>query len=254
MSLHVESTGAGPDLVLLHGWAMHGGVFDALAAAFAARYRVHCIDLPGHGQSPFDARITDLDALAATLEPHIPRHAVVLGWSLGGLLALTLAARARPRALILVSSTPKFVANEDWPQGMPQDVFAQFSARLQSDFKGTVDDFLRLQVRGDMHAAATFSALQSRLLQHPPQPRALQLGLEILRDSDQRAALPTITVPTLVVAGEHDRITHPRAAAYTAQHLPRAHFHLIKRAGHAPFISHRDEFTGALDAFLAEQP
>jgi len=47
--LHVESTGEGPPLVLLHGWAMHGGLFAPLVPALARRYRVSVVDLPGHG-------------------------------------------------------------------------------------------------------------------------------------------------------------------------------------------------------------
>ena len=50
--LHVESVGAGPAVALLHGWAMHGGLFGPLAARLADRHRVHAVDLPGHGHSP----------------------------------------------------------------------------------------------------------------------------------------------------------------------------------------------------------
>ena len=51
MSLQVERRGDGPDLVLLHGWGMHGGVWDELVPRLAARFRVHVPDLPGHGRS-----------------------------------------------------------------------------------------------------------------------------------------------------------------------------------------------------------
>lgn len=252
MNLHVQIIGRGADIVLLHGWAMHGGVFDEIIETLSTRYRVHCIDLPGHGRSEFDARITNLEQLTAAIAVHIPAHAYVLGWSLGGLLAMQLAARMPLRGLALVSSTPKFVASDDWDRGMSQAVFAQFSSHLQNNFTGTVEDFLRLQVRGDLNAAETFGTLKTRLLQHPPQLAALQLGLAILRDSDSRALLSSITIPSLIVAGEHDRITHPRAGEYMAMQLSRARLHVVKRAGHAPFISHRAEFMNELTAFLAE--
>ena len=51
MTLHVESVGAGAPLVLLHGWALHGGIFAPLLPELSMRYRVHVIDLPGHGHS-----------------------------------------------------------------------------------------------------------------------------------------------------------------------------------------------------------
>src|SRR4030095_9593514 len=90
MSKHVEAAGAGPPLVLLHGWALHSGIWGELPATLARRYRVHAVDLPGHGYSPAiapltaDAVVRALDrALASEREP-----LTVLGWALGGPLAL----------------------------------------------------------------------------------------------------------------------------------------------------------------------
>ncbi|HNE00663.1 MAG TPA: pimeloyl-[acyl-carrier protein] methyl ester esterase, partial [Plasticicumulans sp.] len=47
--LYCQSWGSGPDLVLLHGWGMHGGVWDDTVEAFIDDWRVTVIDLPGHG-------------------------------------------------------------------------------------------------------------------------------------------------------------------------------------------------------------
>jgi pimeloyl-ACP methyl ester carboxylesterase len=52
MSLHVESTGSGPPLIVLHGWAMHSGLWVPALPKLASRFRVHLVDLPGHGRSP----------------------------------------------------------------------------------------------------------------------------------------------------------------------------------------------------------
>ncbi|HRA24442.1 MAG TPA: alpha/beta fold hydrolase, partial [Usitatibacteraceae bacterium] len=51
MALHVELAGQGPDLVLLHGWGLHGGVWQGLARELAPAFRLHLVDLPGHGHS-----------------------------------------------------------------------------------------------------------------------------------------------------------------------------------------------------------
>lgn len=252
MSLHVEVQGAGTDLVLLHGWGLHSGVWDEVAQALAQRYRVHCIDLPGHGRSPWNAGIHSLEQLAEAVAAQAPQPAVLVGWSLGGLVAMHLARRLPLRALVLNSSTPKFVAAPDWPHGMRTEVFAQFSTRLHADFQGTIEDFLYLQVRGDLNAPATLRTLKSRLLQHPPQEQALLMGLTILRDSDLRAELPHLRLPTLVVCGQHDRVTPTAAGRYLAEHLPQGRLVEIKRAGHAPFVSHRAEFLAELDGFLAQ--
>ena len=49
MHLHLE--GHGPPLVLIHGWAMHGGVFAPLLRELSAHFECHVVDLPGHGLS-----------------------------------------------------------------------------------------------------------------------------------------------------------------------------------------------------------
>ena len=85
--LHVEVAGSGPPLVLLHGWAMHGGVFAPLVARLRDTYTLHLVDLPGHGGSRQCAVPLALDACARAIVDAVP-VAPWLGWSLGGLLAL----------------------------------------------------------------------------------------------------------------------------------------------------------------------
>jgi len=253
MNVYVDITGEGADIVLLHGWAMHGGVFNEVASLLAQRYRVHNVDLPGHGRSDADESIGTLDQLTAQILPHVPQRAVVVGWSLGGQIALQLATCLSLRALVLISATPKFVADATWPYGMQPNVFAQFFAKLHQNIDSTVQDFLSLQVRGDVHAMQTLKALRSNLLQHPANPRMLETALTMLRDMDLRPILPRINVPALLIAGEHDRIAHPRATQATQDLMPEAQYLEIKRAGHACFLSHREEFVAALNQFLIQQ-
>jgi pimeloyl-ACP methyl ester carboxylesterase len=78
--------------------------------------------------------------------------------------------------------------------------------------------------------------------------------LEILRTSDLREQLGSIRQPTLVFAGEHDRLTPPSACEYLADHIPNAEFRLFTRAAHALFISHPEKFTLELLTFLASHP
>ena len=86
MSLHVEVVGKGPPLVLLHGWAMHGGVFAPLVARLRDRYTLHIVDLPGHGLSRDCDIPLALDPCVEAIAAHVP-PAPWCGWSLGGLIA-----------------------------------------------------------------------------------------------------------------------------------------------------------------------
>lgn len=254
MRLHVEIRGEGPDLVLLHGWALHGGIWGSWLDELERHARLHIIDLPGHGHSDWSTAIGDLDGLARAVFPGVPADAALLGWSLGGLVALELARRhpGHVRALVLVTTTPKFLAGPGWEHGMGPEVLEAFTQGLATDYRATVQSFLALQTRGDERASETLRLLRSRLASHgDPDPRALEAGLGILRNADLRDALPRIAVPTLVIAGEHDRLTPASAGRELAATLPVARFKLIERSGHAPFLSHPGEMLTELTGFLA---
>ena len=252
--LHVEIRGAGPDLVLLHGWALHGGMWGPWIDVLARRARLHLIDLPGHGRSSWPAGTSTLRELARAVSPHVPNGAAVLGWSLGGMVALELA-RSRPgdlAALVLVATTPCFLAREDWPAGMNPNVLDGFAAGLAGDYRRTLSNFLALQTWGDENATQALRSLRANLDAHgEPDPQALVAGLGILRTADLREHLAAIAVPSLVIAGEHDRITPVAAGRELATRLPSARFVELPKAGHAPFLSHPDAVLQEVEDFLA---
>jgi len=91
MDLHVDTTGHGPPLVLLHGWAMHSGVFSALAERLREAHTLYLVDLPGHGYSRASRLPLAPEPVTRALLDTLP-PAIWLGWSLGGLFALHAAA------------------------------------------------------------------------------------------------------------------------------------------------------------------
>ena len=104
--------GEGPELVLLHGWAMHSGIWGRLVDNLALDFRVNLVDLPGHGINRHIPLPRELDELAAMILSELP-PAIWMGWSLGGLVTLA-AAMQQPEKVqkaILVSATPSFRSN-----------------------------------------------------------------------------------------------------------------------------------------------
>ncbi len=252
MSLHVESYGSGAPLVLIHGWGMHGGIWDNVVPQLGQHFRVHCVDLPGHGMSAPQGDFS-LEALVTILSAEFDEPLNVCGWSLGGQVALRWAQHApqQVRRLVLVASTPCFAERDDWKFGMAASSLQQFAAELERDHAATLRRFLALQLRGSANECGLLADLRSRLFSRgEPDINALRGGLEILRDADLRAELPTIRQPVLLIAGERDKLTPPEASFYMAQTLHDARVVEIPGAAHAPFLSHPEIFVELITDFL----
>ena len=265
-ALHVETQGNGAPLLLIHGWGMHGGVWEDVAQKLAANFQVFCVDLPGYGLSvgrDSTLRVGELgespdlalDAIVGQLSAQFNAPLAVCGWSLGGQIALRWAARepAKVRRLILVTSTPCFRTRPDWPNGMAGEVLAQFAAELERSHHATLRRFISLQLRGSENERELSILLRERLFSRgEPEMKTLRAGLNILRDADQRSELGQIKQPTLVIAGERDKLTPPEASYYLAKAIPHARLVEVKGAAHAPFLSHPDFFVEQLKNFLHE--
>ncbi len=253
-TLHVEITGHGPPLVLLHGWAMHGGIFAPLVDALRAHRTLHVVDLPGHGESRDVGVALTLDAVTQAVLDAVPT-APWCGWSLGGLIALHAASRQPSRipALVMLCATPKFVMSPDWPHGMPMAVMRGFADGLRSDWRATIERFIALEAFGSNQMRDELALLRDQVLARgEPEPRVLATGLQLLEAADLRTVLPTLAVPSLWLAGQRDRLVNPQAMRISAELAPCGHFINIPHAGHAPFLTHAEAVgRGVLD-FLAE--
>jgi pimeloyl-[acyl-carrier protein] methyl ester esterase len=255
VTARIKTRVRGLDVVLLHGYALHSGIWGPWLTPLSEHAELHPVDLPGHGGRPWTSEIRTLEALAHAVADQAPPGAIIIGWSLGGMVALELArqAPANLRGLVLLATTPRFATGEDWPHGIDPGTLEEFGRGLVGDYDRTVRDFLALQVHGAADPHSTLRQLRAGLRGQPaPDPRALAAGLEILRRSDLRCALPAIEVPALVIAGTHDRLTMPGAGDYLAQALPMARLRRIDGAGHAPFLSHPAAVLAEVTAFMAE--
>ncbi len=245
-------TSSKPVLALLHGWGMNARVFDALADALAPDFAVRALNLPGHGGR---AALSDnsLSAWAEDLVQALPDASIVLGWSLGGLVALRAALDAPQKIsrLILLSVTPRFVTATDWACAMQHADLEALGADLRADTRATLLRFLSLQTRGMAQQKTRLYALRHALLASPlPQPEALAAGLAILQHTDMRADIPAVAQPTLVLHGALDTLAPPAAGAWLAAHLPDACEVNFAPAAHAPHLSHCAEVAAAIRANL----
>lgn len=250
--LHCRRVGQGPDLVLLHGWGLHAGIWEPVIEPLSTRFRLHLYDLPGHGHSASTQHLT-LDSLCAALAEAAPAQAYWLGWSLGGMVALAFAARHPQRVtrLVLAASNPRFTAADDWPHAMAPEVLEEFACALGEDYAATLNRFLGLVARGAPDNAVLRTLRQAMKSAPAPTVDGLRSGLEILRTADLRERVPALAMPTLLLAGARDTLVPVAALRALVERHPQLQLREFAQAGHVPFISHPQEFVAALMEFLA---
>ena len=251
-----RSTAADPDsvddLVLLHGWGLHSIVWDDVMPGLLAHFRVTVIDLPGMGQSPLPAGDYDLDFLVTQISPLLPERCHLMGWSLGGLLALRLAHSwpERIASVVTVACSPRFVQARDWPAALPAEVLDKFMEVFEEDKEGTLIRFLALNCKGADTMRDDVRKLKEILyFCGLPADRALRGGLQILRETDLRNWVGELAQPLLMLFGGEDNIV-PAAVAPQIENLaPSAQLAVQKGVAHVPFLSAPDIFLQAVRDF-----
>jgi pimeloyl-[acyl-carrier protein] methyl ester esterase len=252
MTLAFTSLGSGADLVLLHGWGMHSGVWDGFAQGLGAHYRLCLIDLPGHGDSPYGGERALAEWSRSCLQV-APKQATWLGWSLGALLALQAALQEPQRvsAILGLCGTPRFVQTHDWPHAMLKQTLQAFIVASQQDHRKTLERFLSLQLRGGDDSLETLRRLRGLIRTRPePHPAALEAGLNLLKGVDLRDELAQLVCPSGWLFGERDTLVPAAVALSLNEWLPRAITRVVPDTAHAPFLSHPAATLAVVHALL----
>lgn len=249
MKLISRTVGHGPHLVLLHGWGLNSGVWQPLIEKIQSVFTVTTIDLPGFGlnHNAMPA-LYDLPTVAQLVAQHIPAQSIVLGWSLGGLVAqqIALSAPEKINQLILVATSPKFTEDADWP-GINRKVLANFKTQLDSDLSNTISRFLAIQAMGSPTAKQDVKAIKLQVDAYPQaNPVALSAGLNILEQSDFRTQLSQFNCPIHFLLGRLDSLV-PIKIVEAMQNLnANLDFTVFAHSSHAPFMSEAERFAAYL--------
>jgi pimeloyl-[acyl-carrier protein] methyl ester esterase len=252
-----QEAGSGLPLVLLHGWSLSGCAFHELAELLDG-YRLLLPDLPGHGQSSPPTAATRpalADDIAGWLATVAPGQVLLGGWSLGGMVALDLAARPDTPVdrLLLLATTPRFTSASGWPFGLPAAQVRALRRNLERRFEATLGDFFALTFADGEAGADRLRAIRSFAVRPGglPDRAAAAALLELLAMQDQRAVLPAVVCPALVLHGTLDRVTPVGAGRALAGALPHGRLHEIAGAGHAPHWTRPGEVAAVIREFCA---
>jgi len=243
------------NMVVVHGWGMHGIVWDDIMPRLLEKFHVTVVDLPGMGRSPLPGGEYNLDYLTEHILNVAPDKAVWLGWSLGGTIAMNVAIRYPERVcgLITVASSPCFVATPRWPMAISGEILQGFADLLVEDWEGTLIRFLALQCKGSLTLKEDIRKLKDIVyFCGLPAPQALRGALEVLRATDLLDQLSAIACPTLHVYGERDNLVPVGVSTCIRDYQPDAELAVIKGVSHVPFLSEPDLFVQSIVDFLKE--
>lgn len=236
-----------PAIVMLHGWGMGSAVWGPVLPFLTAKYQPMCLDLPGYGEQ-VSVSAESLEAIADCIAGQVPESAVWVGWSLGGMVALKVAQRYPEliQKLVLVASSPCFVQKDGWMHAMQPQQLSQFAQGLVDDTDGTLKRFVALQFYGQEGVRAVSRDLQKQVVGQPMDSKALELGLEILGSEDLRDVYARLPMPVQHVYGAMDRLVPVKVAEDLACINPAVEQVVLRGVGHAPFVSHPEEFVQRL--------
>lgn len=252
--VQVDSTGSGPDLVIIHSLLTGPEAFERVTDSLSAKLRVHRIYLPGFGEStPLDKphlTIADLADHVALVIRALDRGptTTLLGNGLGSFVALTFAIRHGSAIDFLVASNTGATFPEE-----RRGAFTTMSSLAEQGGMSAVADVAVARIFPSSYAESHPEALmERRTALEGIEPVAFAAASRALADLDLTSQLPSITNPTLVIAGEIDQTTPPDMGRSVASLIPGARFAMIPDCGHCPQLEKPEALISEIERFIAE--
>lgn len=245
--------------LFIHGWATDRWVWSAPAKRLASGADVINLNLPGHGadsswnEPTLTPALKEIDANVSAL----PDSSVVaIGWSLGAeaLLYSATSGHKKFRALVLASASPCFVNKDGWRNGRPPAFVKRMLRDVKSDPLATLERFYDLNFTGDELKTGNAGVFLNRYKLPEDRPAfrydEIATALEAIYRTDLRDRLSGIDAPCLVVHGDKDGVTPVEAGIFLSKNIKGAGLEIFKDAGHAPFLTHEDEFVRRVRRFI----
>jgi pimeloyl-ACP methyl ester carboxylesterase len=250
--LHYRDEGAGPALVLVHGWLLDLTLWDALLPHLSGTFRVLRMDRRGFGASSGTSSVGNdaADVLALLDELALPRAAIV-GMSQGARVALDVARRAPGRVSALVldgAPAMEGLPGGPWPEETPRDRYRQLlqAEGIEALRRALAPHPLMQPVSADPAARTAVGAMLARYT-------GADLAAPVARATPP-IDFTALRLPVLVLNGERDTPQRLAVGAALARAIPGAVRRLLPAAGHLACIDNAPDYGRALSAFLPPMP
>ena len=258
--LHVTDAGEGRPIVLIPGWPLSDEMFEyQYNDLINQNFRVIGITLRGFGKSDKPYGKYDYDVHAADIRKILNqlkiKDAILAGFSMGGAIAVRLAATDEEavfsKLALLAAAAPIFTMRDDFPYNLPKSAVDDLIALIHIDRPKMLSDFGKI-------FSATKSAISEGLVSWlnginiSSSSYAMVQCLIALRDTDLRADLAKIAIPTLIMHGKKDKICSFDLAEQMKAGIANSHIVAFEDSGHSLFLEETKKFNAELVKFAKE--
>ncbi len=241
------------ELVLIHGWGTSHIIWQQWLEILRHHCHISMIDLPGYGINVNQPSML-AEQLVDAVGELLPERSIVMGYSLGGMLAAKLAEKFPKKiaAIISLSSNLKFVADEAWPNAMAGDTYSAFLSLVEKKPAVAVKRFVGLQVHGDRNEKELIKKLKDIQKISLVNEDALVNSLNLLASINNVETVKNIDVPALYLFGENDSLV-PVSAAESMQVSSSSVINVLPEMPHCLFYADPQLVWKVIESFLIEK-
>jgi pimeloyl-[acyl-carrier protein] methyl ester esterase len=250
----IESLGAGHPIIFIHGWAMNKDVFKPFFEKLDRnKYQLLFFDLPEMDEN--DAWENCIIQINDAIQDFNFDSFDLFGWSLGGQVAIEICRlnRKRVKKIILASSTPLFVNNDEWEFGLNEEIFENFAKSIMNDQKKTLTNFFNLQLLGQENKKTILNYLINCVATQGLNINSLKFYLSHMKNNNFLTIMDNMNCDIHLIAGDQDKIVPIESQTYMQKNIRNVKKTLfINKASHVPFLSHPEECATYLDDIYHE--
>jgi sigma-B regulation protein RsbQ len=256
-NVHVLGHGTQP-MLFAHGFGCDQNMWRFMLPAFEKDYRLVLFDYVGSGKSDLSAyepeRYSTLDGYAedvldvcAALDL---RDVIFVGHSVSSMIGVLAAKREPSRFshLVMIGPSPRYLNDAEYVGGFERADLEGLLDLMDKNFIGWASFLAPVIMKNDDRPELTQELHASFC---STDPKIARRFAEATFFGDNRADLPGVTVPSLVLQCSEDAIAPPEVGRYVAQNVPRSTLRQLKATGHCPHVSHPDETIEAIREYLA---
>lgn len=250
---------SGSTIVMLHGWAAHKGFFADVVKEMPPQYSVVAPDLPGHGENVADINSRSIHDIALWLKDFLEKEEiqqpVLLGWSMGAMVALEYVKTFGDqmcKGLVLLDMSPRILNDDDWNLGLLGGLNAKSNEKsfkfIAGNWAGYCKGMLPLMFASGSPLPEQSKWVLEEMLKSDPKTMAHYWNS--LTEQDYRQLLPNITLPSLVISGGKSALYSLETAKYFSDNMQNSKLVICENSGHALLLEEPEKVAQCVDEYM----